>query len=107
MEIKTNEKIRVRLESFNHELLTTSCKKLVDLLQTNDVNKFSMVSLPTNKRIYCVLRSPHVDKDSREHFEIRTHKRVLDISYDSSINIFELLSKSDLPPGILYRICLS
>jgi small subunit ribosomal protein S10 len=107
MEIKTNEKIRVRLESFNHELLTTSCKKLVDLLQTNDVNKFSMVSLPTNKRIYCVLRSPHVDKDSREHFEIRIHKRVLDISYDSSINIFELLSKSDLPPGILYRICLS
>jgi small subunit ribosomal protein S10 len=106
MEIKTNEKIRVRLESFNHELLTSSCRKLVDLLQTNDVNKFSVVSLPTDKRIYCVLRSPHVDKDSREHFEIRTHKRILDISYDPSINIFELLSKSDLPPGILYRICL-
>ena len=66
-----------------------------------------MVSLPTDKRIYCVLRSPHVDKDSREHFEIRVHKRVLDISYDSSINMFEILSKSDLPPGILYRICLS
>ena len=107
MEIKTNEKIRVRLESFNHELLTSSCRKLIELLQTNDVNKFSMVPLPTDKRIYCVLRSPHVDKDSREHFEIRTHKRVLDISYDSSINMFELLSKSDLPPGILYRICLS
>jgi small subunit ribosomal protein S10 len=106
MEIKTNEKIRVRLESFNHELLTSSCRKLVDLLQTNDVNKFSVVSLPTDKRIYCVLRSPHVDKDSREHFEIRIHKRILDISYDPSINIFELLSKSDLPPGILYRICL-
>ena len=107
MEIKTNEKIRVRLESFNHELLTSSCRKLIELLQTNDVNKYSMVSLPTHKRIYCVLRSPHVDKDSREHFEIRIHKRILDISYDPSINIFELLSKSDLPPGILYRICLS
>ena len=107
MEIKTNEKIRVRLESFNHELLTSSCRKIINLLQTNDVNKFSMVPLPTNKRIYCVLRSPHVDKDSREHFEIRVHKRILDISYDPSINIFELLSKSDLPPGILYRICLS
>lgn len=107
MEIKTNEKIRVRLESFNHELLTSSCKKLIELVQTHDVNKFSMVSLPTDKRIYCVLRSPHVDKDSREHFEIRVHKRVLDISYDSSINMFEILSKSDLPPGILYRICLS
>jgi small subunit ribosomal protein S10 len=95
MEIKTNEKIRVRLESFNHELLTSSCRKLIDLLQTNDVNKYSMVSLPTDKRIYCVLRSPHVDKDSREHFEIRIHKRILDISYDPSINIFDLLSKSD------------
>ena len=102
-----NEKIRVRLESFNHELLTSSCKKLIDLVQTHDVNKFSMVSLPTDKRIYCVLRSPHVDKDSREHFEIRIHKRILDISYDSSVNMFDILSKSDLPPGILYRICLS
>ena len=107
MEIKTNEKIRVRLESFNHELLTSSCRKIIDLLQTNEINRFSMVSLPTDKRIYCVLRSPHVDKDSREHFEIRIHKRILDISYDQSINIFDLLSKSDLPPGILYRICLS
>ena len=107
MEIKTNEKIRVRLESFNHELLTSSCRKIINLLQTNDVNKFSLVPLPTDKRIYCVLRSPHVDKDSREHFEIRIHKRILDISYDPSINIFDLLSKSDLPPGILYRICLS
>lgn len=102
-----NEKIRVRLESFNHELLKASCKKLIELIEMHDVNKFSMVSLPTDKRIYCVLRSPHVDKDSREHFEIRVHKRVLDIFYDPSINIFDILSKSDLPPGILYRICLS
>ena len=107
MEIKTNEKIRVRLESFNHELLTSSCRKLIDLLQTHEVNKFSMVSLPTDKRIYCVLRSPHVDKDSREHFEIRIHKRIVEIYYDSSVNIFDLLVKSDLPPGVLYRICLS
>jgi len=107
MEIKTNEKIRVRLESFNHELLMSSCRKIMELIQNYDVNKLSMVALPTDKRIYCVLRSPHVDKDSREHFEIRVHKRVLDISYDPSINMFELLSKSDLPPGILYRICLS
>jgi small subunit ribosomal protein S10 len=106
MEIKPNEKIRVRLESFNNELLTSSCKKIVDLIKNNGVKNFSLVSLPTDKRIYCVLRSPHVNKDSREHFEIRVHKRVLDISYNSDINIFEILSKSDLPPGILYRICL-
>ena len=107
MEIKTNEKIRVRLESFNHELLTSSCKKLIELIQTHDVNKFSMVSLPTDKRIYCVLRSPHVYKDSREHFEVRTHKRLLEIYNDASVNIFDLLVKSDLPPGVLYGICLS
>ena len=107
MDIKTNEKIRVRLESFNHELLTSSCRKLVSLLDTNNETKYSMVPLPTDKRIYCVLRSPHVNKDSREHFEVRVHKRILDIYYDSSVNMFDLLSKSDLPAGVLYRICLS
>ena len=101
-----NEKIRVRLESFNHQLLTSSCRKIIEIIQTYNIDNFSMVSLPTDKRIYCVLRSPHVDKDSREHFEIRVHKRIIDISYDPEVNIFDLLSKSDLPPGILYQICL-
>lgn len=101
-----NEKIRVRLESFNHQLLVSSCQKIIDIIQRNNIENFSLVSLPTNKRIYCVLRSPHVDKDSREHFEIRIHKRILDISYDSNINIFDLLLKSELPSGILYQICL-
>ena len=107
MERKTNEKIRVRLESFNHELLNTSCQKIIEITQNNNVNNIGVISLPTDKRIYCVLRSPHVNKDSREHFEIRIHKRILEIYYDSSINIFDLLVKSDLPPGVLYRICLS
>ena len=107
MDIKTNEKIRVRLESFNHELLNSSCRKLISLLDTNNDTQYSMVPLPTDKRIYCVLRSPHVNKDSREHFELRVHKRILDIHYDSSVNMFDLLSKSDLPAGVLYRICLS
>ena len=106
MEIKPNEKIRVRLESFNHELLNTSCQKIMEITQNNNVDNVGVVSLPTDKRIYCVLRSPHVNKDSREHFEIRIHKRILEI-YDSSVNIFDLLVKSDLPPGVLYRICLS
>lgn len=101
-----NEKIRVRLESFNHQLLVSSCQKIIDIIQTNNIENFSLVSLPTNKRIYCVLRSPHVDKDSREHFEIRIHKRILDISYNPNIDIFDLLLKSELPSGILYQICL-
>ena len=106
MEIKTNAKIRVRLESFNHELLVSSCQKIVDMLQTASLNSIGVIPLPTSKRIYCVLRSPHVDKDSREHFEIRVHKRILEIFYDSEVPVFNLLSEADLPPGIFYRICL-
>ena len=106
MEIKTDAKIRVRLESFNHELLVSSCQKIVDMLQTASLNSIGVIPLPTSKRIYCVLRSPHVDKDSREHFEIRVHKRILEIFYDSEVPIFNLLSEADLPPGIFYRICL-
>lgn len=104
---KTNAKIRVRLESFNHELLVSSCQKIVDLLQTEQLSSIGVVSLPTKKRIYCVLRSPHVDKDSREHFEIRVHKRILEIYYDPAVPIFDLLSEADLPSGVFYRICLS
>ena len=106
MEIKPNAKIRLRLESFNHELLVSSCQKISDLLQNNSGNSNGIISLPTQKRIYCVLRSPHVDKDSREHFEIRVHKRMLEISYDPEVPIFDLLSEIDLPSGIYSRVCL-
>ena len=107
MEIKPNEKIRVRLESFNHELLNTSCQKIMEITQGNNIDNVGVVSLPTDKRIYCVLRSPHVNKDSREHFEIRIHKRILEIYYDPEVPIFDLLAEIDLAPGIFYRICLS
>ena len=107
MDITKNGKIRIRLESFNHELLVSSCQKIVNILQTTPTNSIGMVSLPTSKRIYCVLRSPHVDKDSREHFEIRIHKRILEIYYDIEAPIFDLLSETDLPSGVFYRICLS
>jgi small subunit ribosomal protein S10 len=102
-----NAKIRIRLESFNHELLVSSCQKILTSLQNTSFNSVGVVTLPTRKRIYCVLRSPHVDKDSREHFEIRIHKRIIDISYDSNVPIFDLLSETDLPPGVFYQICLS
>jgi len=107
MEIKTNARIRVRLESFNHELLVSSCQKIINVLQNTPLNSIGVITLPTSKRIYCVLRSPHVDKDSREHFEIRTHKRVLEIHYDSEVPVFDLLSKADLPAGMYYSISLS
>lgn len=100
-------KIRIRLESFNNELLVSSCQKLKSILQNTDIDSLGIVSLPTKKRIYCVLRSPHVDKDSREHFEIRIHKKIIEIYYKSENTILELLSEADLPPGVFYRICLS
>ena len=106
MENQPNEKIRVRLESFNHELLTLSCRKIMDTIQLNPLNSVGLIPLPTNKRIYCVLRSPHVDKDSREHFEVRVHRRILDIFYDPNIDIIDLLSEPDLPSGVLYKTCV-
>ena len=102
-----NGKIRVRLESFDHELLVSSCQKIMNSLQDISLNSIGLIPLPTKKRIYCVLRSPHVYKDAREHFEIRIQKRIVDISYDPNIPIFDLLSEINLPSGIFYRICLS
>jgi len=106
MKIKKTKKIRIRLESFNHELLISSYKKVIKILKNTSVTSLSLVTLPTSKRVYCVLRSPHVNKDSREHFEIRSHKRVLDIFYDSQKPIIDVLSDIDLAPGVFYRICL-
>lgn len=104
-----NSKIRVRLESFNHELLNSSCNKMMNILQNIELNSVGIVKLPTKKRIYCVLRSPHVDKDSREHFEVRTHKRILEIYYnsDNTDNLFDLLSNADLPSGVFYKLAVS
>ena len=99
-------KMSIKLESFNSELLIYSCKKIVNILQNTSSNKSSLahslgvVSLPTKKRIYCVLRSPHVDKDSREHFEIKVHKKVLEIYYDSESTVFKMLAEADLPIGV-------
>ena len=100
MEIKTNAKIRVRLESFNHELLTSACRKISDIVENIETNRLSVVSLPSDKRIYCVLRSPHVDKDSREHFEVRIHKRIVEIYHDPNIELSECLINLELPPGV-------
>ena len=82
---------------------------MMTILQNNPLNSVGIVKLPTQKRIYCVLRSPHVDKDSREHFEIRIHKRILEIYYDSEINdnLFDLLAKADLPSGVFYKLAVS
>ena len=99
MNTVTNAKIRIRLESFNHELLTSSCQAIKNMLQNTPLNSIGVITLPTRKRIYCVLRSPHVDKDSREQFEIRTHKRVIDIVGPTTKTI-DALTQLQLPSGV-------
>ena len=106
MKVRVTKKIRIQLESFNYKILVSSCYQIINLIKFYNPDKLSFVTLPTKKRIYCVLRSPHVDKKSREHFEIRTHKRILDVSYNPKVNILELLLKLELPSGILYQIYL-
>ena len=81
-----------------------STNKVADLISTTSsknciVKKLTTFTLPTSKRSYCVLRSPHVDKDSREHFETRTHRRIIDI-YSPSAKTIDALMKLDLPSGV-------
>ena len=104
MKNQSDEKIRIKLTSFNHELLVSSCRKITQTINSTALDSVKKVTLPTSKRIYCVLRSPHVDKDSREHFEIRTHKRILEIYSDPEESIIELLSTIELNPGVFCSI---
>jgi len=104
-------RVRIKLESFNHEPLVSECEKLVSLFEDITERYLAskpkgVVTLPTSKRIYCVLRSPHVDKDSREHFEIRTHRRFIDLygMEDSIIDLFDFLSKLEIEPGVFCSV---
>ena len=103
MEIKTNAKIRVRLESFNHELLVSSCKKIINILQNSPLNSIGVVTLPTHKRIFTVLRAPHVNKKARDQFQLCSYKRLLDI-YSSSSKTVDALMKLELPSGVEVEI---
>ncbi len=93
------QKIRIRLKAFDHGLLDTSCDRIVDTAKRTGASAVGPIPLPTRRKIYCVLRSPHVDKDSREHFETRTHRRIIDI-YQPSPKTIDALMKLDLPAGV-------
>jgi small subunit ribosomal protein S10 len=92
-------KIRIRLKAYDHRLIDQSTEKIVETVKRSGAEVVGPIPLPTRKRIYCVLRSPHVDKKSREHFEIRTHKRLIDIINPAQKTI-EALSRMDLPAGV-------
>ncbi|HOX65342.1 MAG TPA: 30S ribosomal protein S10 [Thermotogota bacterium] len=95
----SSQRIRIRLKAYDHELLDQSAKKIVDIVKTTQAKVLGPVPLPTERSIYCVLRSPHKHKDSREHFEKRVHKRLIDILNPSPKTV-EALMKVDLPAGV-------
>lgn len=95
----SSQKIRIRLKAYDHELLDQSAKKIVEIVKTTQAKVLGPVPLPTERAIYCVLRSPHKHKDSREHFEKRVHKRLIDILNPSPKTV-EALMKIDLPAGV-------
>ena len=93
------QKIRIRLKAFDRRMLDLSCDKIIQTADTTSASAIGPIPLPTKRKIYCVLRSPHVDKDSREHFETRTHRRIIDI-YSPSAKTIDALMKLDLPSGV-------
>ena len=101
----TTQKIRVCLKSYDHKLLDKSTVEIVDTVRRTGASVAGPIPLPTKINKYCVLRSPHVDKKSREQFEIRTHKRLLDILEPTQQTV-DALMKLDLAAGIDVEIKL-
>lgn len=97
------EKIRIKLKAYESNLLDNAIREIVATAQRTGARIAGPVPLPTKKSRYCVLRSPHVDKKSREHFEIRTHKRLLDILSPTQQTI-DALMKLDLSAGVHVEI---
>ena len=93
------ERIRIRLKAYDHRILDQSTSEIVDTAKRTGATVAGPIPLPTSRTITTVLRSPHVDKKSREQFEIRTHKRLIDILEPNATTI-DALTKLDLPSGV-------
>jgi len=94
-----HQKIRIRLKGYDHRTLDQSAAEIVSTAKRTGAQVAGPIPLPTIKNKYCVLRSPHCDKKSREQFEIRTHKRLVDI-LEPTPQTVEALTKLDLPAGV-------
>jgi len=99
------QKIRIRLKAYDHELVDKSARSIVETAERTGATISGPVPLPTEKNVYCVIRSPFKDKDSREHFEIRTHKRLIDIHQPTPKTVDSLM-RMDLPAGVDFGIKL-
>lgn len=94
-----NQQIRIRLKAYDHEVIDQSTKKIVETVVRTGAEVRGPIPLPTEKHRYTVIRSPHKYKDSREHFEMRIHKRLLDI-VDPTAKTVDSLQRLDLPAGV-------
>jgi small subunit ribosomal protein S10 len=97
--VSAQERIRIRLKAYDYRILDQSTGEIVETAKRTGAQIAGPIPLPTMKNKYCVLRSPHVDKKSREQFEIRTHKRLLDILEPTQQTV-DALMKLDLPAGV-------
>jgi len=99
------KRMRIRLRAYDHTLLDLSAKKIVETAKQTNAKVSGPIPLPTERTLYCVLRSPHKHKDSREHFEKKIHKRLIDI-IDPSPKTIDALMRVDLPAGVDVEIKL-
>jgi small subunit ribosomal protein S10 len=104
-EAMAGQKIRIRLKAYDHEVIDSSARKIVDTVVRTGATVAGPVPLPTEKNVFCVIRSPHKYKDSREHFEMRTHKRLIDIINPTPKTVDSLM-RLDLPAGVDIEIKL-
>ena len=99
------QKIRIKLKAFDHRILDQSAEQIVEAAEQTGAKVAGPIPLPTRIKKFCVIRSPHVDKDSREQFEIRTHKRLIDILEPTSKTV-DALTRLNLPAGVDIEIKL-
>ena len=100
-----NQKIRIKLKAYEHNLIDQSAERIVETAKRTGARVSGPIPLPTEKEIITILRSPHKDKDSREQFERRTHKRLIDI-HNPNARIVDAMMKLDLPAGVEIEIKL-
>ena len=97
--VPKQNRVRIRLSSYDHRLIEASSDKIIDVAKGSQGKVVGPIPLPTHRMVFCVNRSPHVDKKSREHFELRTHRRLIDIVEPGS-DFAAQLSRLDLPAGV-------
>jgi small subunit ribosomal protein S10 len=103
----TQNKIRIRLKAYDTSAIESAAKEIVETATRTGATVSGPVPLPTEKNVYCVIRSPFKDKDSREHFEIRTHKRLIDIHQPTPKTVDSLQRLDHLPAGVDIEIRLA